>query len=41
LGLFSDRIFGLNRRELLEADLKPVEFEADTSARRIKSLEKT
>ncbi|CAN5378275.1 hypothetical protein BH20ACT22_BH20ACT22_19120 [soil metagenome] len=41
LGFFSERIFGVNRRELLEADLKRVESEVDTGARRrIKSLEK-
>jgi hypothetical protein len=42
LGFFSECIFGPNRRELLEADLKRVESEADTGARRrIKSLEKS
>jgi site-specific DNA recombinase len=41
LGFFSERIFGVNRRELLEADLKRVECEGDRGARRrIKSLEK-
>ena len=38
LGFFSERIFGMNRRELLEADLMQVESERDTGARlRIKS----
>jgi site-specific DNA recombinase len=42
LGFFSERIFGVNRRELLDADLKRVESEVDRGARRrIKSLEKT
>ena len=41
LEFFSERIFGVNRRELLEADLKRVESERETGARRrIKSLEK-
>jgi hypothetical protein len=41
LGFFSERNFGVNRQELLEADLRRVESEGDRGAgRRIKSLEK-
>jgi hypothetical protein len=37
-GFFSERIFGVNRRELLEADLKRVESEGDRGAHAASSL---
>jgi site-specific DNA recombinase len=41
LGFFSERVFGPNRRDLLEADLRRSESSEDKEAlRRLKSLEK-